>query len=64
MNFVSYTYPKSMIRPDLAVLPWSSPPPGRDLEDALYNIRINEGDPAPLLVVDNRIPREVRGPMT
>ena len=60
MTFVSYTYPKSMIRPDLAVLPWSSPPPGRDLEDALYNIRINEGDPAPLLVVTIASPGSTR----
>ena len=60
MNFVSYTYPKSMIRPDLAVLPWSSPPPGRDLEDALYNIRINEEDPAPLLVVTIASPGSTR----
>ena len=60
MTFVSFTYPKSMIRPDLAVLPWSSPPPGRDPEDALYNIRINEGDPAPLLVVEITSPGSTR----
>ena len=60
VTFVSFTYPKSMIRPDLAVLPWRSPPSGRDLEDALFNIHINEGDPAPLLVVEITSPGSTR----
>lgn len=52
LYFDSDTYVGDVVRPDVAVSPLpSEPPAGRD-EDTTYNIRLEEGDPVPDMVME------------
>lgn len=57
LYFDSLAYNGDVVRPDVAVSPMPAElPPGRDEEDATYNIRLEQGDPAPHLVMEITAP--------